>query len=86
MLEKELEEIVLKEKDIIPFLKKLSPKDKRDLVPFLKKFKEKIFEQNTVKKKSKYGMSYTSQYNYSEKQRELVQKAGYVCFNKTMVW
>tara|TARA_R110002167_G_scaffold173582_1_gene372127 strand:- start:172 stop:3114 length:2943 start_codon:yes stop_codon:yes gene_type:complete len=83
MLEKELEEIVLKEKDIIPFLKKLSPKDKRDLVPFLKKFKEKIFEQNTVKKKSKYGMSYTSQYNYSEKQRELVQKAGYVCFNKT---
>ena len=42
MLEKEIEEIVLNEKNIIPFLKKLTPKDKRELVPFLKKFKEKM--------------------------------------------
>ena len=85
MLEKELEEIVLKEKDIIPFLKKLTPKNKRELVPFLKKFKKKIFEQYTVEKRTKWGVSYTSKYTHSEKRRELMEKACYVCFNKTDV-
>ena len=40
MLQEELEKLVMKEKDIIPFLKKLTPKDKKALVPFLKKFKK----------------------------------------------
>ncbi len=83
MLEKELEEIVLKEKDIIPFLKKLTPKDKRDLVPFLKKFKEKVFAHREIKKKDKWGISYTYEPTHSDKQRDLASKACFVCFNKT---
>lgn len=85
MLEKELEEIILKEKNIIPFLKKLGAKDKRELVPFMKKLKEKVFEQITVEEKSKWGLSYTSKPTHTEKQRELMHKACYVCFNKTDV-
>ncbi|VXB55064.1 DUF6493 family protein [Maribacter litoralis] len=83
MLKKELEQIVLKEKDIIPFLKKLNPKDKRELVPFLKKLKEKIFERYDVTEKTKWGMSYTTKPVHSEAKRNLVNKACYVCFNKT---
>lgn len=83
MFEKELEEIVLKEKDIIPFLKKLTPKDKRELVPFLKKFKEKIFEHYVVTEKTKWGISYTTKPKHSETKRNIISKACYVCFNKT---
>lgn len=83
MLANELEDIVKKEKDIIPFLKKLTPSDKKTIVPFLKKFKEKIFESYTVEKKTKWGISYTSENTHTEKQRALVHKACFVCFNKT---
>lgn len=83
MLEKELESIVLKERDIIPFLKKLSPKDKRDLVPFLKKLEKKIFEYYEITEKTKWGTSYTTKPKHSQAKRDLVQKACYVCFNKT---
>lgn len=84
MLKKELEEIVLKEADIIPFLKKLTPQDKKTLVPFLKTFKVKIFEQKHVKKKSaRGGVSYSFHNTYSERKRALVEKACFVCFNKT---
>ncbi|TMM55753.1 hypothetical protein FEE95_13915 [Maribacter algarum] len=83
MLEKELEEIIIKEKSIITFLKKLSPKDKRELVPFLKKLKERVFELKTIEEKSKWGLSYTYEHTHTEKQRALMHKACYVCFNKT---
>ena len=85
MLEKELEEIVLKEQDIIPFLKKLTPKDKSGLVSFLKTFRKKIFEEKVIEKKERNFISYSSKPLYSEKKRELVNKACYVCFNKTDV-
>jgi len=84
MLEKELEQIVLKEKEIIPFLKNLTPKDKRELVPFLKKFREKIFEHYEVTEKTKWGsFSYSTKPKHSEAKRNLLNKACYVCFNKT---
>lgn len=83
MLEKKLEEIVIKEKDILPFLKIITPKEKRALVPFLKKFKEKVFETKTIEKKSKWGLSYTYEPTHTEKQRDLVSKACFVCYNKT---
>jgi len=83
MLEKEIEKIILKEKDVIPFLKKLTPKDKRELVPFLKKLRDKVFEMYDVKKMTKWGLSVTTQHKYSEKRRALIDKACYVCFNKT---
>ncbi|WP_053991392.1 DUF6493 family protein [Mangrovimonas sp. TPBH4] len=83
MLEKELEGIVLQEKDIIPFLKNLTPKDKRELVPFLKKFQEKIFEHYSIEEKTKWGISYSSKPMHSDAKRDLVSKACYVCFNKT---
>ncbi len=83
MLTNELEDIVKKEKDIIPFLKKLTPSDKKTLVPFLKKFKEKIFEQYTIEKKTEWGVSYSYEHTHTEKQRALVDKACFVCFNKT---
>ncbi|WP_299887145.1 DUF6493 family protein [uncultured Lacinutrix sp.] len=83
MLEIELESIVYKERDIIPFLKKLIPKEKRDLVPFLKKLEKTIFERYEVTEKTKWGTSYTTKPKHSETKRDLVQKACYVCFNKT---
>ena len=83
MLEKELEELVLKEQDVIPFLKKLTPKDKRELAPFLKKFREKIFETESIRSKTGSFVSYSSKHLHSEKKRDLVNKACYVCFNKT---
>ena len=83
MLEKELEDIVLKEQDIIPFLKKLNQKERRSLAPFLQKFRAKIFETYHEVKKTKWGDQYTTKYHYSEAKRLLVDKACFVCFNKT---
>ncbi len=86
MLSEEIEKIVKKEKNIIPFLKKLSPTDKRELVPFLKKLHKKVFDFSYTEEKTLLGgISYTTNYKYTEKQRALVQKACYVCFNKTDV-
>lgn len=86
MLSEELENIVKSEKDIIPFLKKLSPSEKRELAPFLKKFHKKIFEFKYKEEKTLLGgISYTSSYTHTEKQRELTEMACYVCFNKTDV-
>ncbi|MEL7118364.1 MAG: DUF6493 family protein [Bacteroidota bacterium] len=82
MLEKELEAIVLQEKDIIPFLKKLSPEDKRALVPFLKKFQKKIFEQEQINENTRGGTYYRYKDKFSETKKKLVTKACYVCFNK----
>lgn len=83
MLEKELENIILKEKKLIPFLQKLSPKDKRDLVPFLKEFHKKITEIKFVEEKSGRYTSYSSVQTHSDKQRELIDLACFVCLNKT---
>lgn len=84
-LKKELQQIVHleNEKEIIPFLKKLSFKEKKGLVPFLKKYKEAIFETYTVEKKSKWGSSYSYKNKHSDKKRDLVKKACFVCYNKT---
>lgn len=83
MLEKELETLVLKERDVIPFLQKLTPKEKRELVPFLKRFKEKVFEHKEIKQKGVLGYSFHYEPTHTEKQRDLVSKAAFVCFNKT---
>ena len=83
MLTKQIEAIVEKEQDIIPLLKTLTPTQKRELVPFLKKLKEKIFERYEIKEKTKWGISYSSKPVHSEAKRDLVDKACYVCFNKT---
>ncbi len=83
MLEKELTEIVLKEKDIIPFLQSLNDKDKRSLVPFIKKFRKKINETYIVEEKAGWGTYNKNEFKYSEKKRDLVDMACFVCFNKT---
>ncbi len=84
-LKKELQQIVHQEKenDIIPFLKKLTFKEKKALVPFLKKYKEQIFETYNVEEKSKWGSSYSYKNKHSEQKRDLVTKACFVCYNKT---
>ncbi|WP_203256195.1 DUF6493 family protein [Hyunsoonleella ulvae] len=83
MLEKELETIVLKERDIIPFLKKLTPKDKKELVPFLRAFRKEVFGYKIVKEKSKFGIFESYKPSHTETQRELTNKACFVCFNKS---
>lgn len=85
MLEKEIESIVLKEKDVIPFLKNLTSKDKREIAPFLKKLHKKITEIKYVEKKSGGYTSYTSVQTHSDKQRKAIDKACFVCLNKTDV-
>ena len=83
MLNKELEFLVLKEKDIIPFLKSLNEEDKKKLLPFLKKFRTKIHAFKEVKGSEKWGYTqYTFKHIYSEKCRDLVDKACFVCFGK----
>lgn len=81
----ELQQIVHheKEKEIIPFLKKLSSKEKKALVPFLKKYKENIFETYSVEEKTKWGSSYSLKNKHSDKKINLVKKACFVCYNKT---
>lgn len=74
MLQEELEDIVAHEKDVLPFLKKLNPKDKKALVPFLKKLLKKIYEYRLDEKG--YGPIYTNT------KRDIVDKTCFVCFTK----
>ena len=83
MLEQEIEAVVLNEGDIIPVLKKLTPKDKKTLVPFLKKFRATIFAHKEIKEKTKWGTSVSYEPSHSDKQRDLIAKACFVCFSKT---
>lgn len=82
MLKEELEEIVEKEKDIIPFLKKLTTTEKKELVPFLKKLKEEYYKTKEVRSKSGGFLSMSYEHIKSETQRKLVEKACFVCCNK----
>lgn len=77
----QLTDIIEKEQDIIPFLKKLSNDDKRSLVPTIKKMHKKYnkggfrnIERNT------YGWVYDFG---TDVQRSIIDKACFVCFNKT---
>ncbi|APZ45648.1 hypothetical protein BW723_04750 [Polaribacter reichenbachii] len=84
-LKKELQQIIHqeKEKEIIPFLKKITFKEKKALVPFLKKYKEQIFETYTVEEKSKWGLSFSRKDKHSIEKRDLITKVCFVCYNKT---
>ncbi|MBU2927699.1 DUF6493 family protein [Winogradskyella psychrotolerans] len=83
MLSQQIEAIVKKEGDIIPLLKTLTPTQKRELVPFLKTLRTKIFERYDIHDKTKWGVSYSSKPVHSQAKMDIVDKACYVCFNKT---
>lgn len=85
MLEKEIENIILKEKDVIPFLKKLTIKDKREIATSLKKLHKKILETKFIEKKLGGGITYTSLNTHSDKQRKAIEIVCFVCLNKTDV-
>ncbi|MBC8755114.1 hypothetical protein H2O64_10555 [Kordia sp. YSTF-M3] len=83
MFIEELKDIVKHEKDVVPFLKKLTSKEKREFVPELKKLADIVFERRDVTEKTKWGMSYSSESTHTDKQRAIVDMARFVCFNKT---
>ncbi len=74
-IQEELKQIIEaeKENDIIPFIKKLSKEDKKNLVPFLKK-QIKYYHEFL-----KSGNTYS--YRGTEKQRRIIQIAGFSIFN-----
>ena len=79
-LQRELNNLIEKEKDIIPFLKALDDSQKKELLPFIKNKKEELFKWKSIEKKSSWGGStYTSNYNSTDKQRNLIYRAGCVC-------
>ncbi len=81
MIIKELNQILEEEKDIIPFLKKLTNEDKKALVPTLKKLHKKL-NDGTYREVEKN--TYRFVYNIkSENQRDFIEIACYVCLNKT---
>tara|TARA_R110002111_G_scaffold27081_4_gene58308 strand:- start:22146 stop:25100 length:2955 start_codon:yes stop_codon:yes gene_type:complete len=83
MLTQQIEAIVEREEDIIPLLKSLTPTQKRELVPFLKTLRTRIFERYDIHEKTKWGVSYSSKPVHSQAKMDIVDKACYVCFNKT---
>jgi len=83
MLEKELEEIISKERDIIPFLKKLNPKEKRELVTSLKKLYKEYYATREVKEKSNGYTYMKNEFIKSEKQRKIAQSNHRVSQNRT---
>lgn len=82
MLSEELKQIIKKEKDIIPFLRKLDTKQKKEIVPTLKELNKEYNTTYEVRKKGSFGMSISYEYRSTEKQRSLLNKASFVCFNK----
>ncbi|MCV6630274.1 MAG: DUF6493 family protein [Flavobacteriaceae bacterium] len=83
MLEKELEKLILKERDVIPFLKKLSPKDKKEISPFVKKLHKEITEIKYREKRSGGSISFTPIETYTANQRKAINMVCFVCLNKT---
>lgn len=83
MLQETIQDLILSEKDVIPFLKDLSDKEKRELVPLLKVLRKKVFESKQIETKTKYGVSLSFEPTHSDVQRLLMNKACFVCFNKT---
>lgn len=77
MLSEKLTNIIEKERDIIPFLKKLNVKQKKELVPTIKMLNEK-HQRREYNKHSKIFECISS-----DKQRSLINKAKFVCFDKT---
>lgn len=82
MLKEELADILKREKDVIPFLRKLTPTEKKELVPYLKKLKEEYYATKEVRGKSGGFSFMTNEFIKSEKQRKLVEKVCFVCCNK----
>lgn len=79
---KELEDIINKEKDIIPFLKSLTTEEKKQLTPTVKRLHKKVTEIYWEERGFGRSKSYSSKQSHSEKQRDLINKACFVCFNK----
>lgn len=85
MLEKELENIIRNKQDVLPFLKKLSPKEKRELAPSVIRLHEEIHKTKEERRKDKdIGYSYVTLVPiHSEEQRKAMDIACFVCLNKT---
>ncbi|CAM1367619.1 conserved hypothetical protein [Tenacibaculum litopenaei] len=73
MLSKELENLVMQEREIIPFLKKLTVAERRELGPFLKRMYKKIAEFKSFEER------------ISDKKIALLEMACFVCLSKTDV-
>ncbi|MDF1697252.1 MAG: DUF6493 family protein [Saprospiraceae bacterium] len=83
MLEQEIDEIIRKQTDIIPLLKKLTSEDKRNLTPFLKKRYKEITEVRYITTKTNGRTNIRMEQNHTDKQKDIINKACFVCFNKT---
>lgn len=81
-LKKELTDIVEneREKELLSFLKKLDPADKKELTPCIQSLCRKYFEFHRVEI-AKNSFSLTQVATYC--QREMLVIAGFVCFSKT---
>lgn len=85
MLIEELKEIVRKEQDVIPFLKKLSlnAKEKRAFVEEVKQLRAVVFERKEIREKSEWGISYSSKQTHTDRQEAIMNLACFVLYNKT---
>ncbi len=85
MLIEELKEIVRKEQDVIPFLKKLSlnAKEKKAFVAEIKQLRAVIFERKEVREKNEWGISTSFKQTHTDAQEKIINLACFVLFNKT---
>lgn len=85
MLIEELKEIVRKEQDVIPFLKKLSlnAKEKKAFVTEVKQLRAIVFERKEVKEKSEWGISYSSKQTHTDTQELIMNLVCFALYNKT---
>jgi len=78
-LQEKLFQLIDKEKDIIPLLKSLDIKQKREIVPYILEKKDELYKRKSIIKKIANGTSYSSKYIYTEKKRNLIARAAFIC-------
>lgn len=86
MLIDELKEIIKKEKDVIPFLKRLSleAKNKKALTEQIKQLASIVFERKEIREKSEWGgFSYSYKATHTDAQQEIMNAICFVYYNKT---
>lgn len=83
MIKGQLEEIIKKEKNVIPFLKSLTSDKKKELAKDLEEIHTTVFESKWIEKKGTFGVSYETEHSHSQAQRDIVHLACFVCLNKT---
>lgn len=83
MLIEQLKEIIAKEGDVLPFILKLTDKEKIEIRPALKKLRKKVNEYRVIEKKGLLGTSTQYSPAYTPAQKAIVDKVCYFCYTKT---